>query len=196
MVLDIQEYEERPSDQIEGFSSRLVELMPTLREHGCSIGKPDGFIQRLQNGTWAGHIVEHIAIELQCLAGMEVGFGKTRGTSIDGVYIVVFRYLVESVGLKAAQDAVSIFEAVVAEKNVDIDQVILALKILREGEMLGPTTWSIVKRSQIERDSFYSNSMKIAIFNWAMVLIKSEFKPPSPVKLLPLRLKLPMKRQE
>ena len=148
MVLDIQEYEDRPSDKIEGFSDRLVKLIPSLQEHGCSIGKPGGFIQRLQAGTWAGHIIEHIAIELQCLAGMEVGFGKTRETSKEGVYTVVFRYLVESVGLKAAKDAVSIFEAVTEEKKVNVDQIILDLKILREDEMLGPTTWSIVKEAK------------------------------------------------
>ncbi len=73
---------------------------------------------------------------------------KLVGTSIDGVYIVVFRYLVESVGLKAAQDAVSIFEAVAEEKKVNVEPVILDLKILREDEMLGPTTWSIVKEAK------------------------------------------------
>ena len=148
MVLDIQEYKDRPSDKIKGFSNRLVKLIPSLQEHGCSIGKPGGFIQRLQNGTWASHIIEHIAIELQCLAGMEVGFGRTFGTSKDGVYIVVFRYHVESAGLKTAKDAVSIFEAVAEEKNFDVDQVVFNLKILREDDVLGPTTWSIVKEAK------------------------------------------------
>ncbi len=148
MVLDIKEYEGRPSDKIEGFSDRLVSLIPTLREHECSIGKPGGFIQRLQNGTWAGHIIEHIAIELQCLAGMEVTYGKTLDTSQKGVYIVVCRYLVESAGLKAAREAVSLFEAVVEEKSFDMGQVVSDLKILREDDMLGPTTWSIVKEAK------------------------------------------------
>ena len=118
MVLDINEYESRPSDKIKGFSDRLLTLIPTFQEHGCSIGKPGGFIQRLQTGTWAGHIIEHIAIELQCLAGMEVGYGKTLNTSKKGIYIVVFRYLVESAGLKAAKEAVSLFEAVAARKEL------------------------------------------------------------------------------
>ena len=147
MVLDIKDYESRPSDKIKGFSDRLVALMPTLREHGCSIGEPGGFIQRLERGTWAGHIIEHIAIELQCLAGMEVGYGKTLGTSQKGTYLVVFRYLVESAGLKAAQEAVSILQAIAEEKRFDVSQVISDLKILREDHMLGPTTWSIVKEA-------------------------------------------------
>ncbi len=148
MVLDIKEFENLPSDKIEGFSDRLVKLIPTLQEHGCSIGKPGGFIQRLKNGTWAGHIVEHIAIELQCLAGMEVGYGKTLDTSKEGVYIVVFRYRVESAGLKAAKEAVSLFEAVAREKTFNVRKVVFDLKVLREDDMLGPTTWSIVKEAK------------------------------------------------
>jgi cyanophycin synthetase len=148
MVLDIKEYESQPSDKIKGFSDRLLALMPTLQEHNCSIGKPGGFIQRLERGTWAGHIIEHIAIELQCLAGMEVGYGKTLNTSQTGIYIVVFRYLVESVGLKAAKVAVSLFEAVAQGKHLDINQIVSDLKILREEDMLGPTTWSIVREAQ------------------------------------------------
>lgn len=148
MVLDIKDYESRPSDTIEGFSDRLVTLIPTLQEHGCSIGGPGGFIQRLQKGTWAGHVIEHIALELQCLASMEVGFGKTFGTSKKGIYLVVFRYRVESAGLKAAKEAVSLFEAVVEEKSFDINQVISDLKVLREDDMLGPTTLSVVEEAK------------------------------------------------
>lgn len=148
MVLDIDDYENLPSDKMDGFSDRLLTLMPTLQEHGCSIGKPGGFIQRLERGTWAGHIIEHIAIELQCLAGMSVGFGKTLDTSQRGIYLVVFRYLVESAGSKAAEIAVSLFEAVAREKYFDVDQAVSDLKVLREAHMLGPTTWSIVKEAQ------------------------------------------------
>ena len=148
MVLDIKDYESRPSDKIKGFSDRLLTLIPTLQSHTCSIGKPGGFVQRLQRGTWAGHIIEHIAIELQCLAGMEVGYGKTLNTPKTGTYIVVFRYLVESAGLKAAKDAVSLFEAVAQGKAFDVGRVVSDLKVLREDDMLGPTTWSIVKEAK------------------------------------------------
>ncbi|MGB5687523.1 MAG: cyanophycin synthetase [Candidatus Electrothrix sp.] len=148
MVLDIKEYENRPSDKIDGFSDRLLHLIPSFQKHECSIGKPGGFIQRLENGTWAGHIIEHIAIELQCLAGMEVGYGKTLCTAKKGFYIVVFRYLVESVGLQAAKEAVSLFEAVAAGKSFDINRVVAELKVLREDDMLGPTTRSIVDEAE------------------------------------------------
>lgn len=148
MVLDIKDFEQRPSDEIPELADRLLKLIPTLDQHGCSIGSPGGFIKRLRRGTWAGHIIEHIAIELQCLAGMEVSFGKTFCTELEGIYIVVFRYKVESAGLKAAEAAVSLFQTIAEEKNFDINQVITDLKNLREDDMLGPSTWSIVKEAQ------------------------------------------------
>lgn len=148
MVLDIKEYEQRPSSKIEGFADRLVRLIPSFQQHECSIGSPGGFIKRLRKGTWAGHIIEHIAIELQCLAGMEVGYGKTFETSQPGIYIIVFRYRIESAGLKAAKEAVLLFEAVAEGRSVEIDKIVSALKVLREVDMLGPTTWSIVKEAK------------------------------------------------
>ncbi len=147
MVLDIKGYENKPSNTLDGFTDRLLTLIPSLQEHGCSIGRPGGFIERLKRGTWAGHIVEHIAIELQCLAGMEVSYGKTFGTSKTGVYIVAFRYRIESVGLKVAELAVSLFEAVVKEKPIDIAQMVIELRVLREDDMLGPSTLSIVEEA-------------------------------------------------
>ncbi|MBL6992189.1 MAG: cyanophycin synthetase [Bacteriovoracaceae bacterium] len=148
MVLDIKDYENLPSNKIDGFSDRLISLVPTLNKHACSIGKPGGFIQRLQEGTWAGHIIEHIAIELQYLSGMEVAYGKTITTSQKGIYIVIFRYLVESAGLMAAQKALDLFKAVAEGKSFNINQVILDLKVLREDDMLGPTTTSIVEEAK------------------------------------------------
>jgi len=77
MVLDLEEMEERPSNQVEGFLDRLKSLFPSMQSHRCSIGEPGGFFQRVAEGTWMGHIIEHIALEIQSLAGMDVGFGRT-----------------------------------------------------------------------------------------------------------------------
>ncbi len=149
MVLDIQEYEQLPSNIIEGFTKRLLDLMPTLQDHGCSVGGRGGFVKRLDEGTWAGHIIEHIAIELQCLAGMEIGYGKTFTTSVEGTYVVVFRYRIESAGLMAAKEAVSLFRSVAENNDYDIESAISELKILKEQDMLGPTTYSIVKEAKL-----------------------------------------------
>ena len=77
-VVDLGELEERPTNKIPGFYEQLVELIPSLYNHGCSIGKPGGFLKRLREGTWMGHVMEHVALEIQNLAGAEVSRGKTR----------------------------------------------------------------------------------------------------------------------
>lgn len=147
MALDIQGYEQRPSDTIKGFNDRLLALIPGLHTHGCSIGGPGGFVQRLQQGTWAGHIIEHIALDLQGLAGMDVGYGKTLDTEQTGVYLVIFRYQVESVGLRAAEAAVNVFEALAESRSLDLAPIITELKELRQADQLGPTTQSIVSEA-------------------------------------------------
>ncbi len=161
MLLDIGEFEEQPSDTLPGFPDRLAKLIPTLYGHECSVGEPGGFLQRLERGTWAGHIVEHVALELQCLAGMDVGFGKTYDTADNGIYKVVYRYRTESVGLRAGEAAVALVEAVARDRPYDIDALVLELKVLRENDMLGPSTYSIVEEAkrrgiptrQLNRDS-------------------------------------------
>ena len=90
MTLDLQEMEERPTDTIPGFYENLKTLLPSLYDHHCSEGVPGGFFQRVARGTWMGHVVEHIALELQTLAGMHCSFGQTRGAGRTGIYQVVF----------------------------------------------------------------------------------------------------------
>ena len=109
MRLDIGEYEKKPSNKLKGFYDRMVEVMPSLEIHGCSYGEPGGFLKRVTEGTWAGHIIEHLALELQTLAGMDTGYGRTRETVEKGIYNVVFSYHEEEVGRYAAKASVRIF---------------------------------------------------------------------------------------
>jgi cyanophycin synthetase len=102
MTLDFGEPQDYPTSKLRDFTDRLIETIPTLDEHTCSYGVPGGFVQRLREGTWLGHVTEHIAIELQCLAGTRVSYGKTRGTGDDGVYYVVHSYGEERIGFLAA----------------------------------------------------------------------------------------------
>ena len=99
MLLDLEEMEELPSNKVDGFYERITTLLPTMYEHRCSVGTPGGFFERLKRGTWMGHIIEHVALEIQTLAGMNCGFGRTRETDDKGVYNVVFSYEEESVGV-------------------------------------------------------------------------------------------------
>ncbi len=144
MVLDLEEMEELPSDKIDGFYERLVAMFPTMLSHRCSVGTEGGFFERVKEGTWMGHIIEHIALELQTLAGMDVGFGRTRGYGEDGVYNVVFAYMEESVGRYTASASVRICEALIAGEDYDMSDDIQKMRELREAERLGPSTGSIV----------------------------------------------------
>src|SRR4051812_42590179 len=93
--VDLGALEQCPPDRLEGFTDRLLELLPSLGEHGCSYGERGGFVRRLREGTWLAHVAEHVAIELQGLAGAPVTYGKTRGAGEPGVYNVVYSYLEE-----------------------------------------------------------------------------------------------------
>jgi cyanophycin synthetase len=148
MVLDLEEMEERPSNTISGFKERLAAMFPSMYEHRCSVGTPGGFFQRVEEGTWMGHIIEHIALEIQTLAGMDVGFGRTRGYGEKGVYNVVFAYMEESVGRYAAKAAVRICEALINEEPYDLSEDIQTMRELREADRLGPSTGSIIEEAE------------------------------------------------
>ncbi len=149
MLLDIGEFETKPSNTIPGFADNLVKILPTLIEHKCSIGERGGFVQRLKEGTYMAHITEHVSIELQNLAGLDIKFGKARETKQAGVYVVVFHYNVESVGIKAAKLAVELVEAAINGADFDIEDAIQILKELREDEKLGPTTQTLVDEASV-----------------------------------------------
>ncbi|MFL0353173.1 cyanophycin synthetase [Xanthomarina sp. GH4-25] len=148
MVLDLEEMEALPSNKIDGFYDRLKNMFPTMFEHRCSVGEPGGFFQRVEEGTWMGHIIEHIALEIQTLAGMDVGFGRTRGYGEEGVYNVVFAYMEESVGRYAAKVSVDICEALIAGEDYDMTDDIQKMRELREDSRLGPSTGSIVEEAE------------------------------------------------
>lgn len=148
MVLDLEEMEELPSNKILGFSERLKAMFPSMYSHRCSEGCEGGFFMRVDEGTWMGHIIEHIALEIQTLAGMDTGFGRTRGYGEKGVYNVVFSYMEESVGRFAAKLAVKVCEALIAGETYDLSDDIQHMRELREADRLGPSTGSIVEEAE------------------------------------------------
>ncbi|WP_034259674.1 cyanophycin synthetase [Altibacter lentus] len=147
MVLDLEEMEELPSNKIPGFGDRLKAMFPSMYSHRCSEGCEGGFFMRVDEGTWMGHIIEHIALEIQTLAGMDTGFGRTRDYGEKGVYNVVFSYMEESVGRYAAEAAVRICEALIASEEYNLEDDIQKMRELREVERLGPSTGSIVEEA-------------------------------------------------
>ena len=144
MRLDIAELEDRPSDKVPGIAEKLEAVIPTIHEHRCSVGEPGGFLQRVQNGTYAGHMVEHVAIELQNMVGFSVGYGKTVDSYEKGIYHVVYRYRDEATGLAAGEAAVEIVQKLYDGDYVDLGPIVEHLKEVRDAHALGPSTGSIV----------------------------------------------------
>ncbi len=148
MVLDLEDMEDLPSNKIENFKERLEKLLPSLYEHTCSIGTPGGFFQRVEEGTWMGHVIEHIALEIQTLAGMFVGFGRTRSYGEKGVYNIVFSYVEEEVGRFAAKAGVRICEALIKGEEYDLASDIQEMREIRQEVRLGPSTASIIEEAE------------------------------------------------
>ena len=142
--LDLGELENYPSSTLPGFSDRLVALMPALVEHHCGVGERGGFLERLQSGTWAGHVLEHVVIELLNLAGMPTGFGQTRSTSTDGVYRMVFRARDEHVARTALAEGHRLLMSTINRLPCDLTAAVEAVRDKIDDCYFGPSTASIV----------------------------------------------------
>ena len=167
LTVDLEELEQYPSGELPNFNARLVELIPTLQEHGCSYGEPGGFIRRLneQNaegtrGTWLGHVAEHVALEIQCLAGTPVSYGKTRSApGQPGVYYVIYSYAEEQVGIEAGELALKLVRSLLpadlhsalpAEERIGFDFARELDGLIERAQeiALGPTTASLVEEAR------------------------------------------------
>jgi len=167
LTVDLEELEQYPSGELSNFNARLVELIPTLAEHGCSYGEPGGFIRRLneQNaegtrGTWLGHVTEHIALEIQCLAGTPVSYGKTRSVAGQpGVYYVIYSYTEEQVGVEAGELALKLVRSLLPTDlpsalpteelaGFDFARELDGLIERAQEIALGPTTASLVEEAR------------------------------------------------
>jgi len=151
MRLDLENLAESPSNEIPGFYEGLVEALPSLEGHYCSPGCRGGFLMRVREGTMMGHIVEHVALELQELAGMHVGFGRTRETATPGVYQVVIEYQNEEAGRYAGRAAVRLCQSIVDRgryPKAELEQDIQDLKDFWRDASLGPSTEAIIKEAE------------------------------------------------
>ncbi|MDZ5699084.1 cyanophycin synthetase [Chelativorans sp. M5D2P16] len=156
MRLDIDELEKRPSDKVSGIAEELENLIPSIHDHRCSVGEPGGFLQRVRAGTWAGHMVEHVAIELQNLVGFSVGYGKTVDSYERGIYNIVYRYRDEATGLAAGEVAVDIVQKLYDGEEIDLQAHIDHLKEVRDANALGPSTGSIVDAAKARKIPWYN----------------------------------------
>ncbi len=171
-ALDLGALADRPSNTLPGFTDALLAAVPTLQEHGCSYGEPGGFVRRLRDGTWLGHVTEHVAIELQSLAGARVTRGKTRAVrGQEGVYNVMYAYEDERVGLLAGRFALALVDSLLPPdlrgvQDLDVlyrdDEeepalgaapfalapALAALTALARRTSLGPTTAALVREAR------------------------------------------------
>lgn len=147
--IDLEQYELFPTSKLLGFTASLKALIPSLYEHRCSPGVKGGLFQRMEEGTWLGHVIEHVALELQWLAGMQCGFGRTFGTAEEGVYQVLFAYEFREAGLYAAKAAVALVETLAEGKIYpNLQQDITELMALAANEKLGPSTQALVDEAK------------------------------------------------
>ena len=143
-LIDLGEMEDHPSNKIDGFNDRLNAWLPGLVEHHCGVGHRGGFLTRLVGGTWMGHIMEHVSIELQLLAGARAEFGKAREISKRGIYKVVFRTEHEELGRQSFLAAREIVMAAANNLPHDMAATIHRLKQVADKHCLGPSTACIV----------------------------------------------------
>ena len=148
MKLDISDGEQKPTNMIEGFGEALEQLLPSLKNRKCSEGAEESFLDRIKTGTLVGHVVEHIALELQSLAGMECGFGQTSSTNVKGIYHVVFSYATERAGKYAAKAAFDLVQNLMTGLEYNVDASVQELQRLYNREKLGPSTFAIVNEAE------------------------------------------------
>lgn len=144
MRLNLEEMESLPTNKVPFFYERIKALLPGMYSHRCSEGEQGGFFKRVKEGTWMGHVIEHIALEIQSPAGMETGFGRTRETGKKGVYNVVFSYVDPEVGKYAAKASVAIAEALIAGKEYDLQKDLDVMHEIWEHNAFGPSTGSLI----------------------------------------------------
>ncbi len=144
VLVDLEDLKNSPSDTIPGFNQRVKEWLPSLIEHRCGRGVRGGFFQRLDEGTYLGHVLEHITLELQTLAGTEVGYGRARETDEEGVYKVAIEYEEERLARECLSAAWELCVAAVRGTPFDAQTTICRLRDLAGSVCLGPSTRSIV----------------------------------------------------
>jgi cyanophycin synthetase len=170
MKINLEELEEQPTHQINGFYERLCSAMPSLYSHRCSEDNEGGFFERVKRGTWMGHVIEHIALELQTLAGMDCGFGRTRGTGNRGEYNVIFSYEIERAGYHAGEKAVEIARALAAGLSCNISVVVGELKQIKAEDDFGPSTKAIVQEAKKRFIPYFrpDTSSSLVIFGYGV----------------------------
>ncbi len=167
--VDLGRLEDYPTNTLPGFTAALLTRLPGLAQHGCSTGKPGGFVERLEEGTWLGHVIEHVALELQSMAGTPVARGKTRSVKgRPGQYNIMYTYKIEEAGRCAGRIALDLVASLLPPKlqnfsgaarvyampdaaDFDFERSMAMLQDVVNQNKLGPTTQSLVDEAERRR---------------------------------------------
>ncbi len=153
LVVELGSLEDHPTDRLPGFVDGLLDLLPGIAEHSCSRGRRGGFLERLREGTWLGHVAEHVALQIQHEAGVDIRRGKTRGVpGHPGRYNVIYGYADERVGLAAGRLAVRLVNHLVeADSDFDFPSELETFLLGAERTAFGPSTQAILDEA-VARD--------------------------------------------
>lgn len=146
--VDLGEYVDIPTCDIDNFNERLLSILPGLKKHKCSKGYENGFVERLETGTYLAHVMEHMALEIQNMLGYDLKFGKTRYLRDDTVYFMVFSYINQVVGYESALLAFDIIDSLLNKKEIDIEDRLLEIQRKAAENELGPSTSAIVEEAR------------------------------------------------
>ncbi len=146
--VDIGEFEDYPTNKLPGFSDRLKAWLPSLIEHRCNYDERGGFLRRLDEGTWIGHVLEHVVLELMSLGGLPDGFGRTRETTTRGVYKLVVSNWQDDITKTALQLGIELILAAVEDKPFDMEEAIDTMRRRVDRKYLGPSTAAIVNAAE------------------------------------------------
>src|SRR4051794_13489893 len=148
MTLDLEDLTEKESYEIPGFNDRLLATLPGVREHYCGLGRPGGFVERLRGGTWFGHIVEHVALELSDALNISVNRGKTVSASEPGKFLVAVTYKSEPGMRFLLQVALELVQALVDDQPYPLQARLEEGRRVVEKSAFGPSTQAIVNAAQ------------------------------------------------
>ena len=146
--VDLGPWKDTASDSVPGFNERIMSWLPTMIEHRCSVGERGGFFERLRTGTYPAHILEHVTLELQALAGVAAGYGRARETAVEGVYKVVFKYKGEILARACLDAGRELVLAALQDQPFDVTATVERLREVAAQSLLGPSTDSIVQAAR------------------------------------------------
>ncbi|GAB6138973.1 cyanophycin synthetase [Halanaerobaculum tunisiense] len=148
LVVDLEDYNGRESKEFTEFNQQLLTVLPGLEEHHCSLERPGGFVTRLQEGTYLGHVIEHVALELLVVAGQEVYYGQTVSKEQEGVYEIIFEYETKATALWVARQAVELVDKLATGSTIDREKLVADLEYKEITSALGPSTSAIVEAAK------------------------------------------------